>query len=138
MMAASDQSWWDDHTMHLGAFNTSGLAGEGSTYTNWIRWRLVDELLRRFYTDVGLEPGFGLMGGELYQVALISPTCRRAPRSGRLCGIGLHPRTNGHHLPARRAPLGLGGPCGGRGIMVRGCVDAHGEYLLPVFGPAAT
>jgi len=91
-MAAFDQSWWDVRTMHLGKFDTSGLAQDGATYIAWMRWRLVDELLQRFYNDIGLEPGFGLIGTELYQVALYSPTCRRAPRYfGRLCGTGLHP-----------------------------------------------
>lgn len=91
-MAAFDQTWWDDRTVHYGQFDTSGLVLDGTTYTAWMRWRLVDELLRRYYTDIGLEPGFGLMGTELYQVALISPTCRRAPRYfGRLCGTGIHP-----------------------------------------------
>lgn len=92
-MAAFDQSWWDDRTMHFGTFDTSGLPPQsGGTIATWMRWRLIDDLLRRYYCDIGLEPAFGLMGTELYQVALISPTCRRAPRYfGRLCGVGLHP-----------------------------------------------
>src|SRR4051794_32970027 len=90
-MAAFDQSWWDDRTMHFGKIDTGGLVLDGATYTAWVRWRLIDELLRRYYVDIGLEPGFGLIGTELYQVALISPTCQRMPRYfGRLCGTGVH------------------------------------------------
>lgn len=95
-MVAFDEHWWDVRTAHHGNFDTGGLATDGTTYVAWIRWRLIDELLRRYYIDFGLEPGFGLMGTELYNVALISPTCRRAPRYfGRLCGIDVHPEDDG-------------------------------------------
>src|SRR5215213_2737093 len=91
-MAAFDEAWWDARSMPDGFIDTTGLPAEGSSSAAWTRWRLIDELLRRYYVDFGLEPGFGLMGIELYQVAVFSPTCRRAPRYfGRLCGTGIHP-----------------------------------------------
>ena len=91
-MAAFDEQWWDVRTLRFGRVDTTGFPHEGATFVAWVRWRLIDELLRRYYTDFGLEPAFGLMGTELYMVGLISPTCRRAPRYfGRLCGSGIHP-----------------------------------------------
>jgi len=95
-MTAFDEAWWDARTRRHGRFDTNGVPTEGAVHVAWMRWRLVDELLRRYYTDFGLEPGFGLLGVELYQVALFSPTCQRAPRYfGRLCGTGLHPEREG-------------------------------------------
>ncbi len=44
-MAAFDQSWWDDRTMHFGQIDTQGIVMDGATYTAWVRWRLVDDLL---------------------------------------------------------------------------------------------
>lgn len=105
-MVAFDEQWWDVRTVHHGRFDTGGLPAEGATYVAWIRWRLIDELLRRYYVDVGLEPGFGLMGNELYNVALISPTCRRAPRYfGRLCGSDVHPEDDGALVSLDGLPL---------------------------------
>lgn len=91
-MAAFDEAWWDARTRRHGRFDTRGVPAEGAVHVTWIRWRLIDELLRRYYVDFGLEPGFAMMGTELYNVALMSPTCRRAPRYfGRLCGTDVHP-----------------------------------------------
>jgi hypothetical protein len=90
-VAAFDQSWWDDRTLRYGKVAEGEPTG-GDDHATWTRWRLVDELLQRFYVDIGLEPLFGLMGVELYQVGLASPTCRRHARYfGRLCGAGVHP-----------------------------------------------
>jgi hypothetical protein len=89
-MAAFDEQWWDLRTVHFGKYDTGGLVDDGGNYVLWVRWRLIDELLRRYYTDFGLEPAFGLFGTELKDVALMSPTCRRAPRYfGRLTGMGI-------------------------------------------------
>lgn len=103
-MTAFDEAWWDARTRRHGRFDVAGDPSE-ATHVAWMRWRLVDELLRRYYVDFGLEPGFGPMGVELYQIALFSPTCQRAPRYfGRLCGPGLHPEQEGDtHI----GPLGL-------------------------------
>lgn len=92
-MTPFDGAWWDARCLVDGKINTGGVPYEsGHSHVAWIRWRLIDELLGRFYTDIGLEPGFGLLGTELYNVALYSPTCRRAPRYfGRLCGVDVHP-----------------------------------------------
>lgn len=90
-MAAFDEDWWDARCLRFGKIDTEGVPHEGAVHVAWTRWRLVDELLRRFYIDFGLEPAFGLLGTELYNVALFSPTCRRAPRYfGRLCGTDVH------------------------------------------------
>lgn len=90
-MAAFDESWWDARCLRYGRVDTGGVALDGSGHVSWTRWRLIDALLARFYVDYGIEPGFGLLGTELYNVALISPTCRRAPRYfGRLCGTDVH------------------------------------------------
>jgi len=91
-MAAFDTDWWDARCLLGGKVDTCGVPFEGADHVTWIRWRLIDELLQRHFTDVGLEPGFGLMGTELYNVAIYSPTCQRAPRYfGRLCGPDVHP-----------------------------------------------
>jgi len=80
-----DTSWWNRRTV------TDGKVVESNSRSMlarrmWIRWRLVDDFLKRFYLDYGLEPLFGHMGVEWYQVGLWSPHCRRAPRYfGRLC-----------------------------------------------------
>lgn len=89
-MAAFDEAWWDARCLRFGKVHTAGIVTDGAGHVAWTRWRLIDELLRRFYVDFGLEPGFGLLGIELYNVALISPTCQRAPRYfGRLSGISV-------------------------------------------------
>ncbi len=91
-MGAFDTDWWDARCVVNGRIDTNGVPWEGAHHVGWIRWRLIDELLQRHYVDIGLEPGFGLLGSELYNVALWSPTCRRAPRYfGRLCGVDVHP-----------------------------------------------
>lgn len=78
--------WWEHRI--------SAQRGEGANF--WRRWRLVDEMLQRYYGDQGIQPIFGWMGSELYQVAVASPCCVRAPRYfGRLCDQGgLHPESN--------------------------------------------
>jgi len=88
-MAAFDSDWWDARCLLSGKVDTHGVPFQGDHHVTWIRWRLTDELLQRHFTDIGLEPAFGLMGTELYNVALHSPICRRAPRYfGRPCGSG--------------------------------------------------
>ncbi|MBK5221565.1 MAG: hypothetical protein JJE52_01545 [Acidimicrobiia bacterium] len=90
-MAAFDEDWWNLRTQQVGRFDLVGVPTDGAGHVTWMRWRLIDELLQRFYANVGLEPLLGLIGTELYQVALASPTCLRAPRYfGRLCGTGVH------------------------------------------------
>lgn len=77
-----DSSWWEER-----------IASQSSVEGHyWRRWRLVDAILQRFYVDLGLQPIFGWMGTELYQVGIASPCCMRAPRYfGRLCdGGGVH------------------------------------------------
>lgn len=88
-MAAFDQAWWDARTLTFGRVQPS----EHDTTGYWIRWRLIDDLLQRYYNDFGLEPSFRTLGRELYNVALASPTCQRAPRwFGRVCATaGVHP-----------------------------------------------
>lgn len=117
-MTAFDEAWWDARTRRYDRFDTDGVPTEGAANVAWMRWRLVDELLRRYYVDFGLEPGFGLMGVELYQIALFSPTCQRAPRYfGRLCGTGLHPEDEGDPFDGlhglKWAGLGTDSPHGG-------------------------
>ena len=104
-MAPFDQSWWDDRSLRYGIVS-DGLPNEGDDFAVWARWRLVDELLQRFYVDIGLEPFFGLLGVELYNVGLASPTCRRHARYfGRLCGTGVHPDFEEHlDVGAARRP----------------------------------
>jgi len=114
--------------LHYGKFDTGGIPTEGSSYVTWIRWRLIDELLRRYYVDIGLEPAFGLMGTELYQVPLTSPTCRRAPRYfGRLCGIGIHPEDDTDTCSIPGVELAWSGT-GGRDLH-EGAWTTWSEYL---------
>ena len=82
-----DSGWWEERA-------ASGNEVEGHY---WRRWRLIDEILQRFYVDLGIQPIFGWMGTELYQVGLASPCCVRAPRYfGRLCDVGgVHPTDSG-------------------------------------------
>jgi len=95
LMGAFDTDWWDARCVVNGRIDTNGVPWEGAHHVGWIRWRLIDELLQRHYLDIGLKPGFGLLGSELYNVALWSPTCRRAPRYfGRLCGVDVHPEAD--------------------------------------------
>lgn len=80
-----DSGWWEERA-----------ASEADGH-HWRRWRLIDEILQRFYVDLGIQPVFGWMGTELYQVAIASPCCARAPRYfGRLCDQGgVHPTGSG-------------------------------------------
>lgn len=79
-----DSQWWDDRM-------DPTASDPPQTSTMWRRWRLVDEILQRYYMDFGVAPVFGWTGVELYQVGLASPSCQRAPRYfGRLCDTGLH------------------------------------------------
>lgn len=90
-MAAFDEAWWDLRTMRNGVIDTHGMPLEGTPQLSWVRWRLIDDLLQRYYLDIGLEPVFGHLGVELYNIGLASPTCHRAPRYfGRLSGPGVH------------------------------------------------
>jgi hypothetical protein len=89
-----DRTWWDHRTLVKGDVvvgqESDDLGFFGSeARLFWMRWRLIDDLVQRFYLDYGLEPGFGYAGVELYNVVLWSPHCRRAPRYfGRLCQHG--------------------------------------------------
>lgn len=88
-MDAFSKSWWDSKTLTLDGVDTR--AYPGTPRLNWIRWRLMDDLLHRSYTDIGLEVGFGQQGVELYNDPLWSPNCSRAPRYfGRLCANHVH------------------------------------------------
>ncbi len=71
-VGAFDEVWWDSKTMTLHGVDTRD-EGSVAPRLNWIRWRLIDELLRRFYLDFGLEVGFGPMGVELYNDPIWSP-----------------------------------------------------------------
>lgn len=91
-MGAFDEDWWDERI-------SGGRGGVdltevdfGSEVGAWSRWRLVDELMTRFYVDFGLEGFFGDAGeASLYQLKLASPSCAKAPRYfGRLCANGPH------------------------------------------------
>ena len=88
-MDAFSRSWWDSKTLTLDGVDTRAYVG--TPRLNWIRWRLMDELLRRYYLDIGLEVGFGQQGIELYNDPLWSPNCSRTPRYfGRLCANHVH------------------------------------------------
>lgn len=113
-MVAFDEHWWDVRSLRFGRVDTGGLPHEGATFVAWVRWRLIDDLLQRYYLDFGLEPAFGLMGTEMYMVGLVSPTCQRSPRFfGRLCGNGVHAEDDSSMVsPLDGLPLtwaGLGG-----------------------------
>jgi hypothetical protein len=41
------EAWWDSKTLTLDGVDTRG--HPGTPRHNWIRWRLIDELLRRYY-----------------------------------------------------------------------------------------
>lgn len=117
-MTAFDEAWWDARTRRHDRYDLDGVPTEGALHVAWMRWRLVDELLRRYYVDIGLEPAFGLLGVELYQIALTSSTCKRAPRYfGRLCGAGVHPNESADVHPGlvglRPAGLSVDSPHGG-------------------------
>lgn len=104
---------------------------EGADHVAWIRWRLIDDLLQRHFTDIGLEPGFGMMGTELYNVALHSPTCHRAPRYfGRLCGTDVHPEDDSDLLAGMLGDnkltwAGAGSP----ELLAEGTWDTWSDYL---------
>jgi hypothetical protein len=101
-MGAFDAGWWDARTLSKGDVDTTSGPGTESERGSWIRWRLIDDLIDRFYVDLGLEAGFGAIGVELYQVVVSSPNCRRSPRYfGRLCG---------NHVHTERERLVEGGP----------------------------
>jgi hypothetical protein len=88
-MDALSTSWWDSKTLTLDGVDTRDYPG--IPRLNWVRWRLIDELLRRYYQDIGLEIGFGQLGVELYNDPIWSPNCKRAPRYfGRLCAHHVH------------------------------------------------
>jgi hypothetical protein len=89
-MAVFDELWWDSKTLTLSGVDTRGIGPEVPRL-NWIRWRLIDELLRRYYVDFGLEVAFGPLGVELYNDPIWSPNCAIAPRYfGRLCQNHVH------------------------------------------------
>lgn len=118
-MAAFDEAWWDARTLvHGYVVHTLHQPRDF-----WVRWRLVDDLVQRFYLDFGLEPIFSNMGVEHYQVGLASPACRRAPRYfGRLCGSGgVH---SGHEFDLETV----------NGVRLEACLegdkDAHGVEAL--------
>jgi hypothetical protein len=105
-MSVFGEEWWDAKTMTLDGLDTRGEPTIPRLL--WIRWRLIDELLRRFYLDVGLEVGFGPLGMELYNDPVWSPNCERAPRYfGRLCANHVHSAIN-DECP-ELAPAYLGG-----------------------------
>jgi len=52
-MDAFSKSWWDSKSLTLDGVDTR--ATPGTPRLNWIRWRLMDELLHRYHTDNGLE-----------------------------------------------------------------------------------
>lgn len=108
-----DAAWWDRRTLtdKRVVFEAQALPEEEQdsfveAKAHWIRWRLVDEVMRRFYVDFGLEPGFGFNGVELYNPIIWSPHCRKARRYfGRLCRHGhFHSEADPHLL----AQLDLG------------------------------
>ena len=106
-MAGFDVGWWDAKTLSLDGVDTTG--DPMTPRLSWIRWRLIDELLCRYYQDLGLEVGFGPLGMELYNDPVWSPNCKRAPRYfGRLCANHAHTAMN-DEWPDRFAPTFPGG-----------------------------
>lgn len=87
-----DDDWWNARILNrdgrLDLQNTDFTSGVGA----WVRWRLVDDLMSRFYVDYGLEGIFGINQEDpLYQFRLSSPTCAREARYfGRVCANGPH------------------------------------------------
>jgi len=87
-----DDDWWNARTLNrdgrLDLQNTDFTSGVGA----WVRWRLVDDLMSRFYFDYGLEGVFGVHQEDpLYQFRLGSPSCAREARYfGRVCANGPH------------------------------------------------
>lgn len=80
-----DVAWWDARTLTEGAVVFDpGDRGRAE----WVRFRLADELQRRFYPLIGLQLQpvfFPPSDGDLYSHPLVSEDCLVAPRSfGRL------------------------------------------------------
>lgn len=96
-MAVFDDAWWDARMVNDRGEIDLTSADFGSAVGAWVRWRLVDDLMSRFYVDYGLEGIFGGWGeAPLYQVRLASPTCERESRYfGRICANGPHVATPG-------------------------------------------
>lgn len=124
-------AWWDSRTLTSEGVDTRTApeGPEGIARFNWIRWRLVDELLRRYYRETGLEPGFTVEQVELYNVLLWSPNCSRSAQYlGRLCAAGTHGSTAEEATWPLENPLpGFGG--GQSEPLDNVLIPTWGEYL---------
>ena len=120
--------WWDSRVLNQGKIDNRRAADDPQAVArfNWTRWRLIDELLQRYYRETGLEPGFSVGQRELYKVLLWTPNCRRTPQYlGRLCDVGAHGATGEECVwPIGRPLPSFGG----------GQPEPYEDVLVPTWG----